>query len=90
MLIGKEYKIESDDMNITLYEKTKSAKATWRSIAFFSSFQSALEYLLDLEVLATGLKDLKTVVKKQNELYDLVKQLENRPEGVESRRTAEK
>ena len=84
MLIGNKYKIESDSLNVTLYERAKS-KATvtrWRSIAFFSSFQNALKYLIDLGVMETGLKDLQTVVKKQDELYTLVKQLENIPEGV--------
>lgn len=92
MLIGDKYKIESDSLNVTLYERAKSKTAVtgWRSIAFFSSPQNALEHLVDLEVAETGLKDLKTVVEKQNELYTLVKQLENIPERVESCRGAEK
>ena len=92
MQIGSKYKIESDAMNITLFEKAKSKTAVtrWRSIAFFSSIKNALEHLIDLEVMETGLTDLKSVTKKQNELYDLIKQLGNTSEGVESCRQAEK
>jgi len=92
MLIGNRYKIESDSLNVTLYEvaKSKTAVTRWRAIAFFSSFKNALEYLVDLGVMETGLKDLRTVVKKQDELYSLVKQLGNIPERIESCRGAEK
>ena len=85
MLIGK-YKIDSDSENVTLY-KSVNNKTTggirWQPIAYFSSYQNALEGLIDQEVMATGLTDLKTVVKKQNELFDLVKQLGNIPERTE-------
>jgi len=89
MLIGK-YKIESDSLNVTLYEKAKSKTSVtrWRSIAFFSSIKSALNHLVDLEVMSGGLTDLKTVVEKQDELFNLIKQLGNIPEGVESCRGA--
>ena len=92
MLIGDTYEIRSDDMNITLYERAKSKTAVtrWRPIAYFSSFQNALDHLVDLEVMGTGLIDLKTVVEKQNELYALINQLGNTSGGVESRRGATK
>ena len=92
MLIGNKFKVESDAMNVTLFEKAKSktATTTWRPIAYFSNFQTALNHLVDLEVMETGLKDLKTVVEKQNELYALVKQLKTIPEGIESCRGASK
>ena len=66
MIIGDKYRIESDSLNVTLYEraKSKTAATNWRSIAFFSSVQNALDYLIDLEVMATGLKDLKSVAEK--------------------------
>jgi len=85
MLIGDRYKIESDSLNVTLFEKAKSktSATTWRSIAFFSSIKSALNHLVDLEVMGTGLSDLKSVTKKQDELFNLIKQLGNIPEGVE-------
>ena len=92
MSIGDKYKIESDSLNVTLYERAKSKTSVtqWRSITYFSSLQNALEHLVDLEVAETGLKDLQTVVEKQNELYTLVKKLGNIPERVEYCTGAEK
>ena len=92
MLIGNKYKVEFDSLNIMLYEKAKSktVATTWRSIAFFSNIKSALNHLVDLEVMGTGLSDLKSVTKKQDELFDLVKHLGNIPEGVERCTGAEK
>ena len=84
--------IASDPENTTLYEKAKSKTSVtrWRAVAFFSSVGNALRYMTEKEVMATGLKDLKTVVEKQNELYGLIKQLGNTPEGVERCTGAEK
>jgi hypothetical protein len=89
MLVGQKYKIESDSLNVTLYEKTKGKKpdsTTWRAIGFFSSPQNALQHLVTLGVMKTGLKDLKTVIEKLEELYGLINSLEYLPERVESRR----
>jgi hypothetical protein len=79
MLIGDNYKIESDNLNVTLYEKKLSKntrKVYWRPFAYFSTVKNALAYFIELSVNETGLKDLKTVVKKQDELLALVKALE--------------
>ena len=93
MLIGDKYKVESDSLNVTLYKAVnvkKTGGIRWQPIAYFSSFQNALEGLIDMEVMATGLSDLKTVVKKQNELFALVKQLKTIPDRTESCTGAEK
>jgi hypothetical protein len=89
MLIGDRYKVESDSLNVTLYEKTKAKKAgatNWRAIAFFANPRDALEHLVTLGVMETGMKDLKTVVKKLEELYSLINSLKGLPESVQSRR----
>jgi hypothetical protein len=87
MLISENYRIESDNLNVTLYEKTKNEKrTTWRAIGFFATPQNALQHLVNLGVMETGMQDLKTVVKKLEELYDLMNTLEYLPESVESRR----
>ena len=87
MLIGDKYKIESDSLNVTLFEKKKSKKSgvtTWRAIAFFSNHQNALRHLVDLKVKETGLKDFRAVVEKQEELYRLINSLKGLPGRVES------
>jgi hypothetical protein len=75
MLIGNKYKIEAEAPNVILYRKrtTKKDNATrWQAIAYFSTPKNALEYMADLEVNGTGLKDLKTVIEKQEELKKLI------------------
>ncbi len=86
MLIGEKYKIESDSLNVTLYEKRKAKgkSTTWRAIAFFSNPKNALQHLVNLEVMETEMKDLTAVVKKQDELYALINTLKGLPERLQS------
>ncbi len=79
MKIGKNYKIESDEMNITLYRRrvTKSqvdkpATEYWQGIGYYSTVSNALKDLIELEVRLTGMKDLQTVVDKVDELHRLI------------------
>ena len=78
MLICDKYKIESDSLNITLYQKgisKTSGNVYWRPIAYFSSVANALDHLVDLEVAETGLKDFRAVLEKQKELHQLIRGL---------------
>jgi hypothetical protein len=78
MLVGDKYKVESDSLNITLFQKgtsKNSGKVYWQPIAYFSCFENALDHLVDLEVMKTELKDYQSVVEKQKELYQLIKSL---------------
>jgi len=93
MLIGNRYRVESDALNITLYQKGISktnGNTYWRPIAYFSTVENALVHLVDLELAGTGLVDLKTVTKKQTELYRLVSELGNSPEVLQRVRSAVK
>lgn len=89
MQIGEKYRIESDDLNVTLYCRMNPRKnrsglsAGWRAIGFFSNVKDALKHLVNLEVMETGMKDLETVVKKQEELFHLIKSLEMPPESAQ-------
>mgnify|MGYP001562946058 FL=1 len=80
MNISEKYKIESDDMNVVVYKKQKprkpGARESWRPLGYLSSFQQALKFLVDNEINGTGLTDFKTVVAKQQELYDLINTLQ--------------
>ena len=90
MLIGKNWKIESDSLNITLYKKfihKKSSKECWRPEAYFSSIKNALHYLMELEVRLTGMEDFKAVSTKIDELHRLVECL---PEATRRRTEATK
>jgi len=75
MLIGANYQLEGDNLNITLSKRLVSKRTGepyWSAIAWFTTLKGALTYLVDLEVSETKLTDLKTVVAKQDELYDLI------------------
>ncbi len=78
MLIG-DYKIESDAINIVVSKRLivrkgdNAGKESWTNQAYVSTLENALKYLVNQEVKETGLTDLKTVIAKQNELYELIK-----------------
>jgi len=78
MLIGNKYKIESDSLNYTLYKPVtvkKTGGIRWQPVAYFSNMVNALDFLVDLKVAETGLKELRTVIKKQEEIYQLIRSL---------------
>jgi len=77
MNIGK-YKIESDSLNVTLSKKGKNRKTgteTWKICGYFSSPKFALNHLVNLEVMETGMADITTVVQKIEELRKLIQGL---------------
>ncbi len=87
MLVGKNYKIESDSFNVTLYKSVKVKKTggiRWQPIAYFSNVENALKHLVDIEVMETGLKDFRAVVEKQRELHQLINSLKGLSAHVES------
>jgi hypothetical protein len=77
MLVGN-YKIESNSLNVIVSKRVtiKTGKRVgqedWTDLAYVATIQNALRYLVDLGVRETGLKDLKTIVAKQEELYKLI------------------
>ena len=86
MKIGKNYKIESDSMNITLYRREvckKDNSVRWRPIAYFSTVTNALDHIVDMEVAETGLKDFRAVVEKQKELYQIIRSVHNSSEVLQ-------
>ena len=79
MNIGKNWRIESDEMNIILLKRAH-VKATakheahdaWIVKGNFSNLHNALKALVDYEVMKTGMRDMETIIKKQDELYKLI------------------
>ena len=93
MNIGKDHKIESDSLNVTLFERRtvqkvksnsvrKVGEEYWVPIAYFSGPHSALNYLVNHKVKKTGLKDLETVVEELDKIYKLIRSLKGLPELV--------
>lgn len=74
MEIGKNWKIESDTMNVTLYHKEVKQSGDhkgdefWSAEGYFKTPRAAYDYAVDKEIMDTGFKDFKTVVDKISEL----------------------
>ncbi len=80
MTINEKYKIESDEMNVTLYEKYISkegkneGKPQWKPVSYHGNLEMALKSLVDKEINGTGLKDIETVVAKIQELKSFIEE----------------
>lgn len=85
MLIGKNWKIESDEWNVILYKRhpaglnRKTGKMgtedTWSPEGYYSTIKNALSGMVDYEIRATELKELKTISAKIEELYAVISSL---------------
>lgn len=83
MIINDQYKISSDSLNVILYQKKinkENGNPRWEAIAYFAEPKNALKYLVTMDVMTTGMKDLETVVKKIDELEKVVNRLRGLPE----------
>jgi len=89
MNIGKEFKIESDEMNVTLYERfitKKDSKEYWKAHSYYSSLTNALNGMIDLRINRTGLKDLRSVQKEITALrQELPRTVETCRRGTKSK-----
>ncbi len=79
MLIGKNWQITSNSMNVILSHKerrknpiTKQMSDSWADEGFYATVPGALKALVNQEVRDTGLKDLETISKAINGLYDMI------------------
>jgi len=91
MLLGKNYKIESDDLQVTLFErKVRSGKPSrfgrkvkpenigkeyWIPLGYYSNIRNALRGFINMELLKTGLKDVGIILDKIEELYKLIESI---------------
>ena len=76
--INKNYALGSDELNVILYKTgvTKEGKTPGkrydRILGYFSTAESALKALVDMEIRGTGLKDFDTMVSKIQELKEII------------------
>ncbi len=87
MDIGKDWRIESDSMNVTISKRKripekdgKPAHDNWYPQGYFASPQNALKWLVNHKVTGTGMADLQQVVTMIDDLYLLIDGLANLPE----------
>jgi hypothetical protein len=77
MLIGTDWQVKADRWNFTVYKRCVVRKGgyRWREMAYFNTLEDVFKYLYDQEVSTTELKDLQTVLDKQDEVYKLIDKL---------------
>ena len=78
MFIGKKWKVESDSLNIILSKKHVSKKGIerWETIGYYALIEDAFREFANHGLRETGLAELKQVLKKQQEIYDLIASLD--------------
>ena len=86
MRINEKYSIESDVLNVTVYEhsvvKEKESKnfgkEVKRAVGYLTTIDQAFKFLVDREVKGTGMEDFNTIMNKIEELrFDIERMLKN-------------
>lgn len=86
MRINEKYSIESDVLNVTVYEhsvvKEKESKNFGkefkRAVGYLTTIDQAFKFLIDREVKGTGMEDFNTIMNKIAELrFDIERMLKN-------------
>lgn len=86
MRINEKYSIESDVLNVTVYEhsvvKEKESKnfgkEVKRAVGYLTTIDQAFKFLIDREVKGTGMEDFNTIINKIEELrFDIERMLKN-------------
>lgn len=76
MILDEKYKIESEELNVTLYEKVKKKNGNydWQPVSYHLNFEQTYKYIINREINLTNMKDLETVLEKIQELNDYLKE----------------
>ncbi|MFR5561913.1 MAG: hypothetical protein ACLTKR_00110 [Clostridium sp.] len=86
MRINEKYSIESDVLNVTVYEhsvvKEKESKnfgkEVKKAVGYLTTIDQAFKFLIDREVKGTGMEDFNTIMNKIAELrFDIERMLKN-------------
>ena len=87
MNLNKDYKIESEGLNVTIFKNSKPKKKNdgtmtkggWSPVAYFSRLDNALIEYLQIRVKETELKDLKSVLKRIDDVEaEIIKALKEK------------
>ena len=71
-MIGEDYKVTADRLNITLWERVKKSDK-FRVLCYCGEYADILEYLAKYEIHGLGLAELEKVASKQEEIYKMIK-----------------
>jgi len=69
LMIGENYKVTADKLNITLWERSGK---NFKALFYFNNYAELLKALAKYEIHGLGLADLEKVAKKQDEIYKLI------------------
>ena len=88
MKLGTNYKIESDELQATLFERKRIlgknrnpkmqakqsdiGKEYWVALGYYFNVAAALRGFLNNELLRSGMQDIETVLKKIDECHALI------------------
>lgn len=82
MKINEKYKMESTDLlNVTIFEKyigkegKNKGKPLWKPVSYHPSFEAAFKYIVNREILTTGLESFEAIEKKILELKEFKKEI---------------
>lgn len=77
MLIGKDFRVTAEKLDVVLSQRKKRTNKTtnetyegWETLGYFRTVEGALHELLNQGVRDTELKDLRTVVVAVESLHD--------------------
>lgn len=80
MKLNERYLIESDKLNVTVYEITvaKEGKRVGepikKAVGYLTTVEQAYKFVVDREIKGTGMTDFKTIMSKINELHQYIKE----------------
>ena len=84
MKINEKYSIESDVLNVTVYEHSivkeeeseNFGKEVKKPVGYLTTIDQAFKFLIDREVKGTGMEDFNTIMNKIAELrFDIERYL---------------
>ncbi len=82
MELGKQWKIESDSLNVILLKKVKRTRKAdkteyedWEIAGYFATPANALHGMVKQRIRDTGLKDMVTITKEIGKLHQVVENL---------------
>ena len=81
--INENWRIWSDQFNVIIEHRREGKKKcedgkpkyTWKKVGYCRTFQQALDYLVDLDVMGDGMKDLESINKKMDSIHQDIKNI---------------
>lgn len=80
MKLNERYLIESDKLNVTVYEITvakegkKAGEPIKKAVGYLTTVEQAYKFVIDREIKGSGMTDFETIMSKINELNEYIKE----------------